>query len=401
MFGWLRSKSLQIETTPDATASRKLVDTPPTHIPSLGAPLDEVVVSTSATSCEQARTRTPTEEEAAMLTGPAWKQQLATAEADWQSLHDLLIETLTTLQDARDSFALMICSSYFCIEPPHDQSLYSPDFRDRLVTKIDSLVSEARYRVFISEKMKRAYNTYQKSQNFYMDEFLLNRNSFIEGAIGVFANFDANGARVEKARNFLNEALRELRPEAGGIGLSMWVGHTKKFAKENLVGIDIDDLFPESFPRYIKDFIREDLSKSASLFVMQVLAAVDQLEKAHRPASTSAVGIEFENRLREIIEAEFDDAIVETTPASGDQGADLLVRLGSVRVAIQAKRYSGVVGNAAVQEIFAAKQFYDTDFAMVVTNSRYTMPAKALADKLEVTLATSDDFIEKIKWLLG
>uniref|UniRef100_UPI0034E4BC37 restriction endonuclease n=1 Tax=Enterococcus faecalis TaxID=1351 RepID=UPI0034E4BC37 len=101
------------------------------------------------------------------------------------------------------------------------------------------------------------------------------------------------------------------------------------------------------------------------------------------------------------IEAEFDDAIVETTPASGDQGADLLVRLGSVRVAIQAKRYSGVVGNAAVQEIFAAKQFYDTDFAMVVTNSRYTMPAKALADKLEVTLATSDDFIEKIKWLLG
>ena len=104
--------------------------------------------------------------------------------------------------------------------------------------------------------------------------------------------------------------------------------------------------------------------------------------------------------MKAVVLQAFAGAEIQTTPRSGDHGADLLIRLGSVVVALQAKRYIGVVGNAAVQEIFAAKQFYDADFAMVVTTSRYTQPAQVLAAKLEVTLAIEENFVARLRALL-
>ena len=70
---------------------------------------------------------------------------------------------------------------------------------------------------------------------------------------------------------------------------------------------------------------------------------------------------------------------VEKTPLSGDQGADLIVEKKGSRTVVQAKRYSGKVTNKAVQEIFAAKTFYNADRAIVVTNSVFTKSAIELA----------------------
>ena len=70
---------------------------------------------------------------------------------------------------------------------------------------------------------------------------------------------------------------------------------------------------------------------------------------------------------------------VQRTPLSGDQGADLIVEKKGSRTVVQAKRYSGKVTNKAVQEIFAAKTFYNADRAIVVTNSVFTKSAIELA----------------------
>nr|WP_240160810.1 restriction endonuclease [Burkholderia sp. Ax-1719] len=79
---------------------------------------------------------------------------------------------------------------------------------------------------------------------------------------------------------------------------------------------------------------------------------------------------------------------VEETKLSGDQGADLFVtRLGK-KIVIQAKNYSGNVGNAAVQEAIAAKSFYGCDEAMVVTNSHFTRSAIELANTAGVRLVS-------------
>lgn len=43
------------------------------------------------------------------------------------------------------------------------------------------------------------------------------------------------------------------------------------------------------------------------------------------------------------------------TPATGDQGADVVAEKEGIRMVVQCKLYSQPVGNKAVQEVFAAK----------------------------------------------
>lgn len=67
------------------------------------------------------------------------------------------------------------------------------------------------------------------------------------------------------------------------------------------------------------------------------------------------------------------------TAATGDQGADVIAEKGSVRLVIQCKLYGQPVGNGAVQEAFAAKNFQKAQLAAVVSNAPFTPSARQLA----------------------
>lgn len=96
-------------------------------------------------------------------------------------------------------------------------------------------------------------------------------------------------------------------------------------------------------------------------------------------------GIEFEAWLRKLLSRDgFDD--VRGTPASGDQGADLIVKSKGKTIVVQAKRSGNHVGNRAVQEAIAAVQFYEADEGWVVTNSRFTGSARSLAQRASIKL---------------
>ena len=87
---------------------------------------------------------------------------------------------------------------------------------------------------------------------------------------------------------------------------------------------------------------------------------------------------------------------VNTTTRTADQGADLFAEQFGRKIVIQAKNYSGNVGNSAVQQVLGAKQFYSCDDAMVVTNSYFTRSAKDLAESGKVRLV---DRVELQKYL--
>lgn len=89
-------------------------------------------------------------------------------------------------------------------------------------------------------------------------------------------------------------------------------------------------------------------------------------------------GIPFEEFLAEVLRQHGYD--VELTPASGDQGVDLVAVIFGQRVAIQAKGYSNMVGNESVQQVVAGKRFYNCTHAAVITNSSFTHAALALAE---------------------
>ena len=98
---------------------------------------------------------------------------------------------------------------------------------------------------------------------------------------------------------------------------------------------------------------------------------------------------EFEHHCANVLERDGWDARV--TKASGDQGVDVIAERDSIRVVLQCKKYSGVVGNKAVQEVFAAKSHEDADYAAVVTNSSFSKSAKQLAATTGVILLHVDD----------
>ena len=87
---------------------------------------------------------------------------------------------------------------------------------------------------------------------------------------------------------------------------------------------------------------------------------------------------------------------VEETPASGDQGADLILSRTGERLVVQAKRHAGSVGNSAVQEVVAAVSFYSATRGLVVTNSTFTSAAVALAAANGVELVDRDALGELI-----
>lgn len=95
-------------------------------------------------------------------------------------------------------------------------------------------------------------------------------------------------------------------------------------------------------------------------------------------------GIEFEN----LIDAKFQKMGYTTklTKATKDYGVDLIATKNKKSIAIQIKRYNRNVGVKAIQEVIAAKAFYKTDTAMVLTNSYFTKPAKNLAKETNVIL---------------
>ncbi|MBG9840853.1 endonuclease [Bacillus tropicus] len=84
----------------------------------------------------------------------------------------------------------------------------------------------------------------------------------------------------------------------------------------------------------------------------------------------------------------------EVTKGSGDFGADLILKNNDETIIVQAKRYSNKVSIQAVQEIVAAKGFYNANHAWVVTNNYYTGPAHKLADANDVLLIDRDLLIK-------
>ena len=82
------------------------------------------------------------------------------------------------------------------------------------------------------------------------------------------------------------------------------------------------------------------------------------------------------------------------TPATGDQGADVLATKGGKTLVLQCKKYSANVGNSAVQEAVSAKLHFRATHAAVVTNAGFTRSAKQLANTKQVLLLSHVQLLE-------
>lgn len=128
-----------------------------------------------------------------------------------------------------------------------------------------------------------------------------------------------------------------------------------------------------------------------------------KLDKVYGTYSMARVdkmsGQEFELFVERLFRVLEKDKILKTefTPATGDQGCDLIVHYrDGHRLGIQCKRYASKVDNKAVQNIVTSKAMYGLTMMMVYTNNYYTAGANEAARSNRVELVDRDQLTKMI-----
>ncbi|HEC92685.1 MAG TPA: restriction endonuclease [Candidatus Atribacteria bacterium] len=96
-------------------------------------------------------------------------------------------------------------------------------------------------------------------------------------------------------------------------------------------------------------------------------------------------GYEFEGFLKKLFQRRGYQVV--HTKLSKDQGADLIIKKFGEKTAVQAKRYSGTIGNKAVREVLGAISLYKCQKGMVVaTSNKFSKEARELAKENHIEL---------------
>lgn len=85
------------------------------------------------------------------------------------------------------------------------------------------------------------------------------------------------------------------------------------------------------------------------------------------------------------------------TKYTGDQGVDIIAENGIDIIAIQTKSYNTPVGNHAIMEVVAGKNYYKANRCIVITNNIFTKSAKDLAFANGVELWDRKTLLEQVK----
>lgn len=260
---------------------------------------------------------------------------------------------------------------------------------------IDKMEENLQYSLFLK---KIQYDEYE---SIYDEGFQKLISAKILADTLFLGTLDHNLEIIVKYADFLLSKKRQLnqRDKWGDFDPGKWHELLSEFIAEKLEGYDWASIY-RSLPEVIKNHLRDIGQSDYSIVHIESL-----LEKQKSALGISEVlilsGFDYEVHLADRLQSVFPNAYVTRTPLSGDQGADIIVSIGNRKIAIQAKYYAGSVGNAAVQEVYAAMRYYDADECMVVCNSDYTSSAKSLASKTGVILTNTENFLSVIGQMIG
>lgn len=107
-----------------------------------------------------------------------------------------------------------------------------------------------------------------------------------------------------------------------------------------------------------------------------------------------ANGIDYERQCDALLRAGGFE--VQSTPATGDYGADLIAYKDDLGYVVQCKDTSKPVGVKAVQEVIGARRHYGADFAAVCCSAGFTDAAVELATSNKVILCNATQLVKRL-----
>lgn len=193
----------------------------------------------------------------------------------------------------------------------------------------------------------------------------------------------------DEVKNFIRRFGKDKGTKA-----ETWTFREYKFRNDRLS--DLQRILADRGLTLDDEPLRETLERLIQRFSFEETEA--GMREAPRPFD-SLSGPDFERLLARLYEKT--GYVVQLNGRTGDQGADLIATKGGERLVIQAKRYAGSVGNAAVQEVVAAKNHYDGNGAIVITTGDFTREAIDLAKTNRVHLIGKRDLQRLLSEHLG
>lgn len=172
----------------------------------------------------------------------------------------------------------------------------------------------------------------------------------------------------------------------------------KKFSQTTYID-DYGNQITDRWAAEVKYFIENVVAKSQKLKELvlddemslnQLVEEIDRRTRVYSESNKASLqlgdmtSLDYEAYIKGLLEENGWDATL--TVASGDQGIDIKGTLHGVKAVFQCKKYSQPVGNSAVQEIIAGREFEKAQLAAVVSNAGYTTSAKQLAGSANVHL---------------
>ncbi|QEH97282.1 restriction endonuclease [Gluconobacter thailandicus] len=142
-----------------------------------------------------------------------------------------------------------------------------------------------------------------------------------------------------------------------------------------------------TFPAPLKDVYFLRVKEAAQLIIQPSEEYILPPAYPSPKPSPHRAGIDFEAQCAAAFR--FHGWQVTATPTSGDHGADLILRRGNRIVAVQCKNYKGRAGNRAVQEVYAARSYYQAQEAVVICPGGFTRHAEQMASRIGVRLQTA------------
>ncbi len=142
-----------------------------------------------------------------------------------------------------------------------------------------------------------------------------------------------------------------------------------------------------------------------AVFLAWLILAIERGKRARPALSLDQLdqldGFAFERWVIAMLQAEGYDCT--NVRDRGDFGVDLIARIETVAVGVQTKRYSGHVGNAAVQQVLAGCDYYGCVVAAVVTQSYFTPAAREQAARARypVVLIDRDGLVTLVERVRG
>ncbi|MCR9148229.1 MAG: restriction endonuclease [Rhodobacteraceae bacterium] len=233
----------------------------------------------------------------------------------------------------------------------------------------------------------------------------LKKKGMFEALNGNYGSMDEWHLATKELRNFIvNDKLAVERLHDYDVYAQIMI-HVKthltplqynvqRAKKYNEYGALVQDDTHLEIERFLLSVGYEDYMASSPQYQNVVLDALNQYgqkleKKGFDPNTIPSDGFEFEHWVANSLKHFGWDAAA--TNGAGDQGVDVIAKKQGVSVGIQCKLYSSNVGNKAVQEIIAARGFFDLDYGCVISNAGYTQSAQDLACKSEIKLLSHFD----------